>query len=263
MNATQLFKEGKLQQAIDAQLQDVKKNPTDHPKRLFLFELLAFAGDLDRARKQIDVIQFDELQRMAVITLYRSMLMSETDRRKLFSENKKPQFLGEPPAHVQKRLDAVAKLAKNEVAEASTLLAEANAETPALTGTLNGKPFTQLRDADDLFGTVLEVLSNGVYSWVPLDQVESVTCNPPKTPRDLLWFPAQLRMKDGQSGSVFLPVLYPGSHQHADEALKLGRATDWKTLEGGAVLGVGQRTYVLDDDQDPVGVLEWRELRMK
>ena len=41
-------------------------------------------------------------------------------------------------------------------------------------GRLNGKPFETLRDADDLFGPVLEVLSQGAYFWLPLEQVDSL-----------------------------------------------------------------------------------------
>jgi protein involved in temperature-dependent protein secretion len=38
MKAPDLFKDCRLQQAIDAQVQEVKTNPADQAKRLFLFE---------------------------------------------------------------------------------------------------------------------------------------------------------------------------------------------------------------------------------
>ena len=49
MTATELFKANKLPEAIDAQIKEVKNNPGDQAKRLFLFEMLALAGDLDRS----------------------------------------------------------------------------------------------------------------------------------------------------------------------------------------------------------------------
>jgi protein involved in temperature-dependent protein secretion len=55
-------------------------------------------------------------------------------------------------------------------------------------------------------------------------------------------------------------VLYPGSHEHVDDQVKLGRSTDWKTLEGGAVLGVGARTFLVGDDASALP--EWRELQI-
>ena len=50
---------------------------------------------------------------------------------------------------------------------------------PRRRGRLNGKPFEHLRDADDLFGSVLEVLSQGAYYWVPLEQVASLAMSAP------------------------------------------------------------------------------------
>src|SRR5205823_4756942 len=83
---------------------------------------------------------------------------------------------------------------------------KAHAEAPAVSGTLNGKAFADLRDLDELFGTVLEVLANGRYFWVPLEQVATVAAKAPQVPRDLLWLPARLDLFDGATGEVFLPA---------------------------------------------------------
>ena len=63
---------------------------------------------------------------------------------------------------------------------------------------------------------------------------------------------------EAAAGNVFLPALYPGSHEHPDDQTKLGRTTDWKSSDTGPVLGVGARTFLVDDDA--LGLLEWREL---
>ena len=47
MTARESYNAGRLQEAIAAQTQEVKARPADQSQRLFLFELLAFAGDLD------------------------------------------------------------------------------------------------------------------------------------------------------------------------------------------------------------------------
>jgi protein involved in temperature-dependent protein secretion len=59
---------------------------------------------------------------------------------------------------------------------------------------------------------------------------------------------------------VFLPALYPGSHESRDEQVKIGRLTDWQDQGGGVVLGQGMRMFLVDDDAVPV--LEWRTLRL-
>ena len=257
---TELYKAGRLAAAVAAQIDEVKAHPADHSRRLFLFELVAFTGDLDRARRQIDAVKYDDPALIQALNGYKLCLDAETARRDLFAKGKRPEFLGEPPAHVQLRLQAIDKLRDVDQAGATALLAEANAGVAELSGTLNGAPFQGLRDADDLFGPVLEVFIRGKYLWVPLEQVATLTANPPKFPRDLVWFPVRLTAVGGESGEVFLPALYPGSHDHADDQVKLGRATDWKLTDGGPVLGAGLKTFLVGEDATPLP--DWRELVM-
>jgi len=260
MTATELFKAGKLQAATDAQIQEVKAHPADPSRRLFLFELAAFSGDLERARRQITAVQYGEPDRDTAVAMYAKLLDSEEKRRRLFRDGLVPRFFKAPPDHVRLRLEAVNRLRENNHAEAAALLTKANEGADQLEGQLNGKAFKGLRDADDLFGTVLEVLAHGEYFWVPLEQVASVVMNPPKFPRDLLWAPARLLMDEGEQGEVYIPALYPNSHEHPDEGVKLGRANDWKQVSGGPVVGIGMRTYLVGDDG--MSLLEWRELQM-
>jgi type VI secretion system protein ImpE len=260
MTATESFKAGHLQEAITAQIQEVKSHPADHAKRLFLFELLAFAGELDRAKRQIDAIEYDELELEAAALAYRKLIESEQARRKLFSKGLSPEFLLDPPEHLRLRLEAVNRLRENHPAEAAETLSRTTAAAPPVHGLLNNKRFESLRDCDDLFGTVLEVMSQGKYFWVPLEQIDSLSMNGPKFPRDLIWMPAHLEMREGPAGDVFLPALYPGSHEHAEDQIKLGRATDWKSDEGGPVQGVGLRTFLVGEEA--VTLLEWRELQI-
>jgi type VI secretion system protein ImpE len=260
MNAADFYKAGKLQDAIDAQLKEVKANPADQAKRLFLFELLAFTGDLERAQRQIEAVTYREMELDAAVMAYRKLLDAEQLRRRLFSDGLAPQLFGEAPEHVRLRLDSVNRLRENNSAEAAACLAQAAAATPAVRGELNGKPFESLRDCDDLFAAVLEVMAHGVYYWVPLEQIDTLSINAPKFPRDLLWIPARLETRDNPAGNVFLPALYPGSHEHADNQIKLGRMTDWLGSDGGPVRGVGLRTFLVDDDA--VTLLEWRQLEV-
>jgi type VI secretion system protein ImpE len=258
MNASEAFKAGRLSEAVELQTQAVKASPADKEKRIFLFELLSFVGDLDRARKQIDVLQFEDPGLAAAALGLRNCLEAEALRRKLFREGLKPKFFADAPPVVQLRFDAIDALRAGQTAEAAELLRKADENAHPLTGTLNGKPFQLLRDADDVFGDYLEAFARGSYYWVPLDQIAGVGANPPKYPRDLLWLPAKLTLRDGGEGDVFLPAVYPFSHENADEQIKLGRATDWQGGEGGPMRGLGGRTFVLDDDA--IGLLDWRRL---
>ena len=56
MTAKQLFQAGKLNEAMKALAAEVRDNPTDPRRRTFLFELLCFAGEYDRAEKHLHVL---------------------------------------------------------------------------------------------------------------------------------------------------------------------------------------------------------------
>ena len=71
----------------------VKASSGDQAKRLFLFELLAFAGELDRAKRQIDALQYDEIELQTAAADYRKVLEAEEFRRKVFREGLQPKFL--------------------------------------------------------------------------------------------------------------------------------------------------------------------------
>ena len=261
MNATDHFKAGRLRDAVDAQILEVKAQPSDADRRVFLFELLLFTGELDRARRQVDAIQYDEIERQAALLGYRQLLDSEEARRKVIRGDAAPEFFEEPFESVKRRVEAVTALARGDVEAARGLLEDANEAASKIDAIANGKPATEVRDADDLFGTVLEVMAKGKYYWVPLETVASLAMNPPKFPRDTVYFPAKLQLLDGSTGDVFLPVLYPGSHDHPDDLVKLGRSTAWRDHGGmGPILGFGQKTLLAGEDA--LGLLELRELQV-
>jgi type VI secretion system protein ImpE len=258
MNASDLYKAGRLREAIDAQEQEVKASAIDPSRRLFLFELLLFAGDLEHARRQAEAIAYKDTGLDSALAVYRKLLDAEQARRDLFSRGVAPGFFGEPSEHLRLRLSAVNRLREGHSAEAAEVLGRANEAIPPFSGRLNGQPFHSLRDADDLFAGVLEVMAHGRYFWVGLEQVRLLTMHPPRFPRDLVFIPAHLELKD-EEGDIFVSALYPGSHEHADDQVKLGRMTDWKELDGGLLLGIGLHSFVRDDDD--IALLEWRDWR--
>lgn len=255
MTATELYQAGRLADAIAAQLADVKAHPADHGRRLFLFELASFAGDWDRARRQIDAVKYDNAEQDATVQAYRGLLDAEDHRTRVFRDAVMPEFLIPPPDWVYPRLEAVAALKAGKPAEAMELIEKSDAAAPTVSGVLNGTPVEGLRDCDDVFGPVIEVMARGGYYWVPMIQVESLAANPPRFPRDLIWFPAKLVMKDGPAGDVFLATRYPGTTAAGDEGLKLARATDWNEVAAGPARGVGMRLWLVGEESIPLTAL--------
>src|SRR5579871_2244115 len=107
MTAGELFQAGKLAEAIEAQVAKVRENPTDNPARLFLFELFLFAGDTDRARKQLDVLRYDDPRHTAAIEQFKSALEAEKNRRAVLEGKGEPKGLATAPDHLKARLEAL------------------------------------------------------------------------------------------------------------------------------------------------------------
>jgi len=214
--------------ALSAELRD---NPTDARRRTFLFELLCFAGEWERADKQLEVLgQAGPESEMGVL-LYRSALFAERQRHDLFQR-------GELPA------------------EQEDTAAERN-------GMVNDKPFTYFADADPRIGARLELFAAGNYLLLPIEHVASIQIPPPKRLRDLIWTPAAVRttpsFKGSELGEVLLPVLAPFSWRHPEEAVRLGRMTVWEKTDGAEFqVPFGQKVWQVDDEDVPF--LELRAL---
>jgi len=247
MNAKQLFEAGNLQGAIDALTQEVKAAPTDPQRRTFLFELLCFAGELERAGRQLDVVGHQDAMAEPAVQVYRNILHAEQLRRRLYADGLKPEFLLDPPDYVRLHLEAANRLRDKRPAEAQALLDEAEALRAPRHGQVDGQAFDEFRDCDDLLAPFLELIVLRDYIWLPFEQIREIELAAPERPRDLLWAAVRLVLDDGSQHRGYVPVLYYGSHTHANDQIRLGRMTDWQGTDGGPVLGCGQRLFLAGD----------------
>src|ERR1700722_1890388 len=231
MNPQELYRAGRLSDAIKALSAELRDNPGDTRRRTFLFELLCFAGEYERADKQWEVLaQAGPSSEMGVL-LYRSALFAERQRHDLFERKEFPA----------EKVDSEAERG----------------------GVANGSPFTSFSDADPRTGAMLEIFAAGNYLRLPLEHVASIQIPPPQRLRDLLWTPAAVRtapsFKGTELGEVLLPVLAPFSSRHPDEAVRLGRMTVWEKPDGYEYqVPFGQKMWQVDGEEIPF--LEMHEL---
>lgn len=250
-DAKTLLAAGRLAEAIEELNRTVRLSPSDATLRTFLFELLCFQGDLDRAAKQLGVIatQTNDMGTGLAVQGYRALLAAEAQRRAVFHGDALPKFITTPGAHVERYLLLLKKLGTAPADEIGAMLEQAEEESPAIGGERGGRPFTSFRDADDRVARVLEVFHGGEYLWVPLDQVIQIDITPPKKLRELMWAQARLQVRGEPAGDVFIPTCYPDSYRHPNDNVKLGRLTEWEALHDRMVLGQGQRVFLIDDEE--------------
>jgi len=232
MTAKELYQAGKLAEAVQALNIELRDDPGDTKRRTFLFELLCFAGNFDRADKQLEILAQENKDAQLGALVYRAALHAERIRCELFQKKDYPQTGDSDPAELK--------------------------------GTWNGKPFESISDTDPRIGGRLEVFAAGQYLWIPFEHIASIEVQAPKRLRDLIWATAILRpspaFKERELGEVLLPVLAPFSFQQEDDALKLGRATGWREQDG-EMVPVGQKMFLIDDEEVPI--LELRRLEIE
>jgi type VI secretion system protein ImpE len=136
------------------------------------------------------------------------------------------------------------------------------AAAPSPAGTLNGKPFQSIADADPEVGSRLEVYAAGAYLWIPFQHIASVNIEPPKKLRDTLWTPAYVltgpSFQGTDIGQVIIPAIYPFSWKSDDQSVWLGRSTEWVADDEGHDFPIGQKTFIVDGEEVPL--LEIRSL---
>jgi type VI secretion system protein ImpE len=224
MTALELFHSGKLQAAIQALGEEVRNAPLDTKRRIFLFELLCFAGEYDRAEKHLDLVAGTSQAANVGALLYRSALHAERTRQMMFADSSFPMA------------------------------------RPALEsgGYLNGQAFSGFADADPRIGGALEVFVAGSYSWIDFQQIASIEVPRPKRLRDLLWTPAIVtttpEYKAMELGEVLLPVLSPLSWKESGESVRLGRSTIWISDSVHDEVPVGQKLFLAGDEA--ISILE-------
>jgi type VI secretion system protein ImpE len=261
MDAKQLFDNGDLQGAINQLTADVKANPRDLRNRIFLFELLCFMGDFQRAERQLDAVaqvSGDATVELG-IEIYRGILRAEASRRHLFQgQSRQPKFLSEPPPYTALHLKALTELIDQHFDHAEMSLKESRAVRKNLQGQIDDSHFDDFRDGDDLIAPFLEVIIRADYLWLALEDIVRLEIRPPRTLRDLLWIPGKVELREQQTIDVFVPVQYYGSSDHAEDPVKLGRMTVWENVGEETNLGKGQRTFFIDEDER--SILEIRKV---
>ena len=189
--------------------------------RTFLFELLCFAGEYTRAEKQLAVLSSGSPEKETGAIVYYAALHAEKTRHELFE---KEDFPADSPA------------------------------SPP--GELNGKPFTELRDADPDIGARLEVFAAGAYVWLP-----SSTWNRSRWDRRngcaircglRRWSRRLPPSKAWTSEKCSIPAIYPFSWKQQDEEVWLGRITEWLADEQGRESPTGQKMLLVDGEEFPV-----------
>jgi type VI secretion system protein ImpE len=255
-----LFRAGKLREAIEAQSAAVKSAPSDIRRRWFLAELLCFTAEWERADRSLEVIALQAAEQHSAVLDFQNLLRGEEVRRQVMHEGRAPELLGGRD-RLRPAVAALLCLREGKPEDAARILEESG---PALqvSGIRNGEQsFDSFRDLDDVCSSFIELIAEGGrYLWVSVADIALLETQPLTSARDLIWRPARLAVRGGPEGGVFLPAIYTTDPAEDDDALRLGRRTEWVERAGAPVRGIGQRTFLVGETDVPIHELGRLEL---
>jgi len=258
MDAKALITEGRLTEARRHLVAAVKSSPADLSSRTLFFQVLAYSGEWDKARRQLEVIAMQDSTREMGAAAYLNLIQAETERVEVFQQKRQPAFMPQTPGYFDRYESARQHLENGEFDEAEAIYKEIDGLVGQIAGTINGNAFTGFKDTDTRLSFFLEAFVHERYVWLPLESLRELILPAPKTLLDLLWTSAQITTREGLTLNCNLPVLYPQSFQQEDDRLKLGRLTDWIDLGGGFFQGAGQHVFQVGTEDVPI--LEIREV---
>ncbi|MEM9066129.1 MAG: type VI secretion system accessory protein TagJ [Planctomycetota bacterium] len=251
-SAEELVKQGDVTGALQALQDKVRSNPADAKARVFLFQLLSVLGNWDRALTQLNVAADIDPTTLLMAQVCRPALQCESFREHVFAGETSPLFLGEPPAWAGRMVEALKLFATGSAEQASTLRAAALDEADAIGGTFNGDRFEWMADGDDRLGPILEIVTEGRYYWVPIQNIARIEIEPPADLRDVVFLPARFVWVNGGTAVGLIPTRYPGTQSSEDGQLLLARKTEWVEHADGTYTGLGQRMLVTDSGEHPL-----------
>lgn len=246
-NADTLLSSGDIDGARAHLMDEVRASPANWEARSFLFQIFALQGDWERAEKQLDTLAKLDPEAQMLAVAYRQCIAAERDREAFLKGETPFQSRWEMP-WLEKLGQALQTSGTNQAA-ASQLRSEAFDEAPTSAGTVDGRSFDWIADADQRFGPTLETMIAGKYSLMPIEALETLTISAPVDLRDTIWGQAQFGLRDGARVAGFVCVRYPNSHLSEDADVVRGVATDWRD-EGGIEVGTGHRLMVFSDGSE-------------
>lgn len=246
------LKEGRLNEALQLLTVEVRNNPADAKRRVFLFQLLALLGQWERAQNQLNVSGELEPLNAMMVGAYTEALKGEAVRAEVFAGARLPVIIGEPEQWLALLLQALKLDAQGRHEQAADLREQAFEQAAAVSGSIDGAAFEWIADADPRLGPCLEIVVNGGYSWVPFSRLRELKFEAPTDLRDKIWVPAEVTWTNGGKAIGFVPGRYPGSERSGDNDLVQGRKTEWVDAGGGLQTCLGQRMLATDSGEYPL-----------
>ena len=145
MSAEQYLKDGDIAAALTSLKQLIRSDAANAKYRVFLFQILAVTGDLQKALDQLNVVGELDATALPMVQTYRETIACEGLRKEIFAGARSPLIMGDPDDWIARLLQSLKLVAAGKWEQAEELRNDAfeTAPTTSGTGTFGGPLLTQ------------------------------------------------------------------------------------------------------------------------
>ena len=247
MKQLQAFiKQGELISATERAIALLREDPANADVRAIYIELLCIQGALEKADQQLDMMVRQHPDFLVGAVNLRQLIRAASARQDFYQGGMTATLFAEPDLMFETLL--ALRLALTEQDIESAVQSAAKLETLRSSTwqfEINGDTVSELRDLDDSLGGYLELFgTDGKYYLAKFSEIDSLQLKKPESLLDTVWRRAEIVIKDGPQGEVFVPMTYIDSIKVSE---RLGKDTDWKQLDEQLVTGVGQKMLLVGE----------------
>ena len=249
MNAEDFLRLGDLDSCKKALFDQIKKSPSDVKLRIFLFQLSCITEDWTKASGQLDVIRELDDSALSLVNTYSQLISCENKRQDVLQGKINATCFGQPPSWLAYYIQAYQKTVAGKFEDALALITIGAEDAPQISGVMDKEhTFEWLCDGDLRFGPVIEIILNGGYYWLPMENILKLEFEPVEDLRDLVWRPVNLILKNNGTLIGFVPVRYPSNDSTTNSHL-LSRICNWLEPTKDLFLGNGHRIFISEDKE--------------
>lgn len=242
----ELIRQGELAAATQCAIALLRDDPANADVRASYIELLCLQGALEKADQQLDILVRQHPDFLVGAVNLRQLIRAAVARQDFTDGGMTATLFNEPDAMFEALLALRLALKEQNTEQAAVAAAMLEQQRLRCQMTVNGVEVTELRDLDDSLSGYLELFgTDGKYYLAKFSEIDSLQLKQPQSLLDTVWRRAEIIIKDGPSGEVFVPMTYQGSVRMSE---RLGRDTQWQELHPQLVTGQGQKMLLCGDD---------------
>ncbi|MDX1391262.1 MAG: type VI secretion system accessory protein TagJ [Rheinheimera sp.] len=234
-----LLKQGELIAATERAVVLLRDDPANADVRALYIELLCIQGALEKADQQLDMMVRQHPDYLVGAVNLRQLIRAASARQDFYQGGMTVKLFKAPDAMFETLLSLHLSVKEQDTSAAAQAAVKLEKLRSQIQVDINGAAVSDIRDLDDTLAGYLELFgTDGHYYLAKFNEIDSLQLKKPASVLDAVWRRAEIVIKDGPQGEVFVPMTYINSVRVAE---RLGKETNWQQHHEHLVTGLGHK----------------------